>query len=143
MKSCGGGTWASGFLVTGKAFKTGAYQEKYTYPIGETGTRTENNEHKVTNIEVGLNLSETAATNTSGGVNTVPKSVGFENKSNYDTAIVDTSGLSSSVQAYIPYNYINTTRITTKDDDNNEHGTTGTLYAGESKTINYEYSYWR
>ena len=132
LQSCGGGTWANGFMVTSSNFASGQYQQKFIYANGDTGTKTPTNTHKVSGSEVGRSLSERAETNSSGGVNTVPKSVGFENRSNFDTAIVDTGALSDSVQALIPYNFRNGTEVTTK-----ESGTT--LYAGSRQTINYTY----
>lgn len=132
LQSCGGGTWANGFLTTSENFVSSPYQNKFVYSNGDDGTKTPTNTHKVTATEVGRNLVERSATNTSGGVNTVPKSVGFVNNSNYDTAVVDTGSLSDSVQAYVPYNFKNSTTVTNKESNT-------TLYSGESITIHHNF----
>lgn len=136
---CGGGVWANGFRVYSERFNGSQFAYNYRYTIGDSATKTETNDHRVKAIEVGSSLDEFALTNSSGGVNTVPKSASwttqcltgvardengntFRNESGsvvqvtfcYQTISINKDPMEDKdAHARIPYNFENTTRMTT------------------------------
>ncbi|MBR3322343.1 hypothetical protein IKG05_01750, partial [Candidatus Saccharibacteria bacterium] len=130
-RTCGGNTWANGFSVSSSGFTMTRIDKKYTN--GDTSSHQESNNHTVTLGEVGTELKETA--NTNDGVKTVPKSASVKNecfggKCYNRTVTVDLGSLSDSAVAKVPYNFKNSTSISSE----------GNVYAGEPLNVEVNYT---
>ena len=118
--------WNNGMRVSSTNFAT-AYGEDHTYSNGSTSKRVEKNKHEVVPSEAGRSLQETAKTNVNAVVKTTPSQVEFSNYSGANLGKVVTTSKSNTAYAYVPYNFRNTTKITTEP--------TTPLYAGETQNF--------
>ena len=139
-----GANWNNAFSVASTNFITNntynycrnsscSNSDKSLYNIGNTSQKIESNSHSVLPSEVGRDLQETAQTNLNGTTQTTPSQVSFTKSSGNNLASVDISPKSSVANAYVPYNFNNTTELISNDSNT-------VLYAGEAKNIEYTYS---
>lgn len=125
--------WNNAFNIESYNFnlETGGKTKDYSYEVGNMTKRTETNSHKVLTGEVGVkNVGEKAKTNTAESNQTTPEQVKFTYSDSTSIANVLTGSIESKAYVRVPYNFINTTEITT---DKNT-----ILYAGESTTIKHK-----
>ncbi|MBQ3453076.1 hypothetical protein IJG28_02705 [Candidatus Saccharibacteria bacterium] len=122
--------WNNGITVYSENFAT-TYTSNHTYNNGETAKRTEDNSHSVAVNEVGRSLNEVAKTNVNDTVKTTPSQVTFAMSGGYNRGSVSTADKTKTAYARVPYNYVNTTEITTSDDS--------LVFAGETFTVAYNY----
>ena len=130
--------WKNAFSVQRSKLNNGFESEallvaNYTYGVGQTIARSpEQPPYTVLPSDVGHSVDERAITNLNSSTQTTPSQVTFTLNSGKVLADVNTSSIFDVAYARIPYNYINTTEVTS-----NESNTI--LYAGESVKINYKY----
>ena len=120
------GNWNNAFAIDRNFSDVLNYAD---YEVGDTSKQTEYNNHTVGAREAGTSLNETAKTNLNNDVKTTPSQVSFTKVGGYNTGDVITAQVESVAYVRVPYNYNNTTEVTTPN--------TATLYAGESAEINY------
>lgn len=172
LSTCGGGTWANGFTISGNdnpPYGNWGFYQNYTYGVGEVGPHSPDaNKHKIAAAYAGATLTEIASTNS--GVSKVPKETGFgtrclpgtvKNEKGEDITVencylaglVNTADMSGSASVLVPYNFENTTKMTTCNKEDMERygmscndatgsdGSTNdsaTMYAGESKSMAFK-----
>ncbi|MBO7718410.1 hypothetical protein J6S37_02885 [Candidatus Saccharibacteria bacterium] len=129
-------TWSNKFSVqrgvNGNNF--GLVSNYVNYGNGATEKKTESNSYTIQPSDVGKSIDEKAITNLNDNTKTTPSKVEFSQTSdNYNLGTVNTTDVvQSTASAKVPYNFRNSTVITT-DNENT------VLYAGEIETISYEY----
>ena len=120
--------WNNAYAVYSSNFSTGQYSQNFTFAKGDSAKQADKtNEHEVQGNEVGRSLNETAKTNLNSTVKTTPNQVEFTNNDNSNLANVRTTSIANTAYARIPYNFNNSTEITT--------GTDTPLFAGEVQTF--------
>lgn len=124
-----------------------SWNKDYKYDTGDSSGHMEQNSYDEIGLEdAGTSIDERASTDDNGNVRTTPKDVSTwveeipiefedEGKTIKETihklvANINTEEMADEAYVRVPYNFRNTTRVTTEDD---------IVYAGESKTINYDY----
>lgn len=120
--------WNNDFTVFSSNFTT-AFSRDYNYADGNTTKRIEPNDHKVQGNEVGKSLDESAQTNRNNTTKTTPSQVTFSNNGDTNLGNVITTQITKTAYARVPYNFINTTKVTTDSDT--------VLYAGEEQTFGF------
>ncbi|MBR3248720.1 hypothetical protein IKF89_01685 [Candidatus Saccharibacteria bacterium] len=168
MQTYAGKTWNNGFRLYSENFLRGSHTQNYTYTLGSADTKTETKSHVLNHgDEVGRSLNDAVVTNlnkiggSSGGVRTVPRSVNFHEvcqtgvkdgetvENCYNAANVDTTSMSDIAYARVPYNFINTTRMTSCNAEDAERygmscadytkpAQSQTFYAGETATMGFD-----
>ncbi|MBR3353223.1 hypothetical protein IKG49_01365 [Candidatus Saccharibacteria bacterium] len=122
-------SWKNAYVVNG-GFSS-SFGKKYQYGAGDTQTRTNVDEYKVTSTNVGQSLDGNAQTNSVADIKITPRQVAFEKQTvggaSYNVAHVITGALSSTAYAKVPYNF----RTAISVNSGNE-----VIGAGESGVVN-------
>ena len=123
--------WNNAYNVTSSGFTNGQYNQNFNFTRGSfTKQADKTNDHVVAGSEVGKSLDETAKTNVNGTVQTTPSQVKFTNNGNQNLANVITAPIARIASAMVPYNFNNSTKVTTNPND--------VLYAGETKDFAFD-----
>ncbi len=119
--------WKNAYAVNGNF---GGLNKTYRYDAGDTETRTNIDEYRISWTEAGRSLDGVAQTNSTGEIMTTPRQVSFESymmgEGDYNVAHVFTDALRATAYAKVPYNY----RTAIGVNSNSE-----TVGAGETGTI--------
>lgn len=131
LKSSNLRDWNNGFVVGGDNLN---YLSNITYDIGDYSAHDESNNHTVTVFDVGKELKETAATNVNDATKTTPSRITFSSDSNKNNVSnVITSAKEDSASVIVPYNFSNTTTVSSTSDDK-------TVFAGEEKWVKVDFN---
>ena len=101
--------WSNSFRVDSKNFATNySSMPNYVYPVGDTGTKTEYNNHTVVASEVGNEISETAQLRNDNSAKT-PKALRIDLDGTGRSLAKIYTGLSDTSTVRVPYNFENDT----------------------------------
>lgn len=131
-KSSSLGNWNNDTTIFSSNFASAAFSRNYDYTNGSTVKQSETNNHTVLASEVGRSLNEINQTNRNSTTKTTPSQVTFYASGDNNVGNVITTQVLATAYARVPYNFTNTTKITTP--------ATEPLYAGESKDIYFDIS---
>ena len=126
------GTWKNRITVYSQNFAT-PFSENYLYDNGSTAKQNEKNDYAVSPNEAGRKLDELVNTNVNATTQTTPRQITFALHDDLNRASVQTEATAKKATAVVPYNYISTTKITTKPGE-------VLIYAGESFSFNYDFN---
>ena len=132
-----GGNWDNAFVVSSSNLSPSYYRIHSEFANGEEQSGTDENSHTVLNSEVGEKiLTEDATTSKSeNGVGTTPSRVYIDLDSGLSRGNVITDA-SDTAKVQVPYNFSNSTEITTAERD--ENGEPNVVFAGETKKISFD-----
>ena len=124
--------WKNAYSVNSKNFTMADLS--YSFTKGSTAKRSPNpNSHTVQMVDVGKSLNEVARLNYLDDTKNTPNQVTFTKSGELNKGRVDIDSPSKKASAKVPYNYINSTKITS---DNEKE----VMYAGETFTVKYNYN---
>ncbi|MBR3172688.1 hypothetical protein IKF21_02125 [Candidatus Saccharibacteria bacterium] len=126
--------WNNDYSVFSANFTMGQYSQNFNFTNGSMTKQSKTNSHTTQGNEVGSSLNETAKTNNNNSTKpdprTTPSQVRFTYNSDRNLANVITTPIERTAYARVPYNFINTTEVTTNTDK--------PLYAGEDASFDFK-----